>query len=222
MNWKKYDFFRRNSTPLERDLIENFADGTVSRRDFIKRGAVLGLSMTTISGVIAACGDDDTTATTADGGTDTTAGPGTTAAPVAGGSMRIGIQQGDANSGLDPLNMLDLGTYSVLSQSFEYLVGLAPDGNIGATGLASEWTANADGSAWTFKLRDGVTWHDGTPFTSADVAATVDRMVVAGAGLAGVVSEGAVETPDAMTAVVNLDKPNGNCRSSSRSTTRSR
>ena len=45
---------------------------------------------------------------------------------------------------------------------------------------------------------------------SADVAATVDRMVVAGAGVAGVLSEGAVETPDDLTAVFNLDKPNGN------------
>ena len=66
--------------------------------------------------------------------------------------------------------MLDLGTYSVLSQSFEYLVGLADDGNIGATALATEWTPNEDGSAWTFKLREGVTWQDGTPFTAASVA----------------------------------------------------
>ena len=51
---------------------------------------------------------------------------------------------GDANSGLDPLNMLDLGTYSVLSQSFEYLVGLGDDGDIGPTALATEWTPNDD------------------------------------------------------------------------------
>ncbi len=208
MNWKRYDFIRRNSSALEVDLIESYASGAISRRDFIKRGVIIGLGMTTISSVIAACGDDaDPATTTADPGTGATTTAGT---PTQGGSMRIGIQQGDANSGLDPLNMLDLGTYSVLSQSFEYLVGLAPDGNIGNTGLATSWEPNADGTAWTFNLREGVTWHDGTPFTSADVAATVDRMVVAGAGLAGVVSEGAVETPDDLTAVVNLDKANGN------------
>ncbi|HSF84341.1 MAG TPA: ABC transporter substrate-binding protein [Acidimicrobiia bacterium] len=209
MNWKIFDALRRNVGPIERDLVENYARSNISRRDFLKRGAILGLSAPFMATVIAACGGDDDTAST-EAATDTTAAGGTSAAPTQGGSMRIGIQQGDANSGLDPLNMLDLGTYSVLSQSFEYLVGLGPDGNIGSTGLATEWSPNADGTAWTFKLREGVTWHDGTPFTSADVAATVDRMVVAGAGLAGVVSEGAVETPDELTAVVNLDKANGN------------
>ena len=199
MNWKLLDSIRKNSAPLEVDLIEHYADGAISRRDFLKRGAILGLGLTTMGAVIAACGGD------AD-----TAAPGATTAPVQGGSMNIGIQQGDANSGLDPLNMIDLGTYSVMSCSFEYLVGLAPDGNIGNNGLATDWSPNADGSAWTFNLRPGVMWHDGTPFTSADVAATVDRMVVVGAGVAGVLSEGAVETPDDLTAVLNLDKPNGN------------
>ena len=209
MRWKLYDRIRRNASPLENDLIESYAEGSISRRDFIKRGSILGLSAATMSMVIAACGgDDEPAATEATAGTEGTTA--TTGAPQAGGNLRIGIQQGDANSGLDPLNLLDLGTYSVLSQSFEYLVGLAPDGNIGATGLATSWEPNADGTAWTFNLREGVTWHDGTPFTSADVAATVDRMVVAGAGLAGVVSEGAVDTPDDLTAVVNLDKANGN------------
>ncbi len=208
MNWKRYDFIRGNATPVEVDLIEHYAQGAISRRDFIKRGAIIGLGMTTMASVIAACGDGGSTATTAAlaaGGTTLPSGT-----PTQGGSMNIGIQQGDANSGLDPLNMLDLGTYSVLSQSFEYLVGLAPDGNIGNNGLATEWAPNGDGTVWTFKLREGVSWHDGSPFTSADVAATVDRMVVAGAGLAGVVSEGAVETPDELTAVINLDKANGN------------
>ncbi len=210
MDWKRFDFFRRKArSPIQVDLMDAYQQGAVSRRDFIKRGSILGLSLATMTGVIAACGGDDEPA-----GTDATQGTegtsATTGAPQAGGELRIGIQQGDANSGLDPLNMLDLGTYSVLSQSFEYLVGLAPDGNIGATGLATSWEPNADGTAWTFNLREGVTWHDGSPFTSADVAATVDRMVVAGAGLAGVVSEGAVETPDDLTAIVNLDKANGN------------
>ena len=202
MNYKQFDRLRRNATPLELDLMEHYAAGKISRRNFTKRGVILGLSAPTMAAVIAACGGGDETSTGA--------GDAAAAGVVQGGDLRAGIQVGDANSGLDPVNMLDLGTYAVVSQSFEYLVGLGDDGNIGATALATDWSPNDDGTVWTFSLREGVTWHDGSAFTSADVAATVDRMVVAGAGLAGVVSEGGVETPDDLTAVFNLDAANGN------------
>ncbi len=225
MDWKRLDRARRSAGPIQLDTIEAFASGKISRRNFIRRGTIVGISVPTMASVIAACGGDDDDAEPAaePAATDAPADepadePAATDAPAeepaepaaAGGELLVGVQQGDANSGLDPLNMLDLGTYSVLSQSFEYLVGLGPDGNIAATALAESWEPNADGSAWTFTLREGVMWQDGAPLTSADVAATIDRMVVAGAGLAGVVSEGAVETPDDQTVVVNLDSPNGN------------
>lgn len=42
--------------------------------------------------------------------------------------------------------------------------------------LATEWAWNADGTKLTFKLRDGVKWHDGKPFTSADVKCTWDMV----------------------------------------------
>ncbi len=206
MDWKKLDSVRRRSTPLENDLIDHYAAGNITRRDFIRRGVILGLGMTSMATVIAACGDATDPGTTAPGDTQA---PGTTGPPVAGGEISIGIQQGDANTGLDPLNMIDLGTYSVASSSFEYLVGLAPDGNIGNNGLATDWSANDDATVWTFNLRPDVMWQDGSPFTSAAVAATADRMVAVGAVPGGGLSEGAVETPDDLTAVFNLDSPNG-------------
>src|SRR6056297_1226887 len=43
--------------------------------------------------------------------------------------------------------------------------GLAPQ-------LATSWEANDDYTQWTFTLREGVEWHDGEPFTAADVAFT--------------------------------------------------
>ena len=42
--------------------------------------------------------------------------------------------------------------------------------------LATGWTWSKDGTALTFALRDGVTWHDGKPFTSADVKCTWDMV----------------------------------------------
>ena len=43
--------------------------------------------------------------------------------------------------------------------------------------LATEWSWNSDGTQLTFKLRDGVMWHDGKPFTSKDVACTWDMLL---------------------------------------------
>jgi peptide/nickel transport system substrate-binding protein len=210
MDWKRLDRARRSTGPIGTDLIEAYAHGKIKRRDFVKRGTMIGLSVQYRGANIAACGSDD----------DTSSDSGSDAAPTSegssggsgatGGEITAAIQTGDASSGLDPVNMLDLGTYAVVSQSFEYLVGLGDDGNIAATALATEWTPNDDASAWTFKLREGVNWQDGTPLTAADVVATIDRMVAAGAGLAGIVSEGATEASDDQTVVINLDSPNGN------------
>ena len=221
MDFKRLDQTRSSVGPIELDLIESYAQGKVSRRNFVRRGTMIGLSVPVMGGIIAACGGSDSDSapvTDAASGETGSTDPQTTeaAAPVttaaaAGGDIIAGIQTGDANSGLDPVNMLDLGTYAVLSQSFEYLVGLGADGNIAATALATEWSPNADASQWTFKLRSGVTWQDGgTPLTAADVVATIERMVAVGAGLAGVVSAGGAEAPDDSTVVINLDSPNGN------------
>lgn len=44
-------------------------------------------------------------------------------------------------------------------------------------GLASEWSTSADGRTWTFKLRRGVTFHDGTPFNADAVVFHVERQI---------------------------------------------
>jgi peptide/nickel transport system substrate-binding protein len=213
MDWKRIDWARRSGGPIEADLIEAYVQGKINRRNFVKRGAIIGLSMPMMGAVIAACGgsDDDAAPSTegpSDSGAPSTEGGG--GGGAAGGDITAGIQTGDATSGLDPVNMLDLGTYAVTSQSFEYLVGLGEDGNIAASALATEWSPNDDASQWTFKLREGVMWQDGTPLTAADVVGTIERMVAVGAGLAGVVEAGGAEATDDTTVTINLASPNGN------------
>ena len=50
--------------------------------------------------------------------------------------------------------------------------------------LATEWSSNEEGTVWTFKLREDVTFHDGTKMTSADVKASMERTLALGQGAA--------------------------------------
>ncbi|HSM67459.1 MAG TPA: ABC transporter substrate-binding protein [Ilumatobacteraceae bacterium] len=212
MDWKRLDAARSDANALEVDLIEAYAQRRIGRRDFVKRGTIIGLSVPFMGAIIAACGgDDDEASDGTSGGTQPSGTTGGGGSGATGGSLVVGIQQGDSSTGLDPVNMLDLGTYNVLSQSFEFLVGVGDDGNIASTALASGWTPNDTGDVWTFDLREGVTWQDGSEFTSADVAATMDRLVEVGnAGLDGVIEVGSVDSSDPLKAVFTLVEPNGN------------
>ena len=64
----------------------------------------------------------------------------------------------------------------VYQNVFEGLVRIDQNGAV-QPGLASEWTISEDGLTYTFKLRDGVTFHDGTAFDAEDVKFTFDRIL---------------------------------------------
>ncbi|MFJ3671412.1 ABC transporter substrate-binding protein [Streptomyces sp. NPDC090106] len=71
--------------------------------------------------------------------------------------------------------------------------------------LASSWKVSKDGLTYTFTLRDGVTFHDGTPLTSAAVAAAVARRAAVDGGPAYMTAGvSKVTTPDEHTAVLTL------------------
>lgn len=76
-------------------------------------------------------------------------------------------------------------------------------------GLAESFKVSADGLTVTFTLRDGVTWHDGEPFTSADVQFTIMEVLkkVHPRGPNTFREVTAVDTPDPMTAVFRLANP---------------
>jgi peptide/nickel transport system substrate-binding protein len=162
--------------------------------------------MGSISAVIAACSP---TAPGGSAGAPST-GTGASVAPsgVAGGSIRVACQRPVT---LDPIGMQDLASYGLTSQSFEFLCTLNASADDIAPGLAESWTPNDDNSVWTFKLRQGVKWQDGSPFTAADVVATMERLVAAGnAGLKGVIDVGSVVATDDNTATFTLVSANGN------------
>ena len=75
--------------------------------------------------------------------------------------------------------------------------------------LAESYSMSADGKTVTFKLRKGVTWHDGKPFTSADVKFTILEVLkkVHPRGPNSFREVSSIDTPDAHTAIFNLDNP---------------
>ncbi len=74
--------------------------------------------------------------------------------------------------------------------------------------LATSWTVSPDGLTYTFELRHGVTFHDGTPFTSAAIAASFARRTAVNQGPAYMVSDVAsVDTSNPYVAVIHLKQP---------------
>lgn len=74
--------------------------------------------------------------------------------------------------------------------------------------LAVSWTISPDGLLYSFKLRQGVKWHDGKPFTSADVAHSIALLKeFHPRGRATFASVSEVQAPDAHTVVLKLSKP---------------
>lgn len=210
MDYSRLDPIRGNASAQELDLVESFAQGRITRRSFIKRATILGLSLPAISAIIVAC-TGGTTASPAATDAAPSAG-GSAVAPSAGpagGSIKVAIQR--PAGPLDPIGMQDLASYGLIAQSFEFLAALDPaTGDIGP-GLAESWSPNDDNSVWTFKIRQGVKWQDGTPFTGADVVETMKRLVVAGnAGIKGVIDEASTKVVDDATIEFTLVSANGN------------
>ena len=74
--------------------------------------------------------------------------------------------------------------------------------------LATEWSVAPDGLTYTFKLRPNVKWHDGKPFTSADVAYSIELLKqVHPRGRGSFANVIAIDTPDPLTAIFRLSKP---------------
>ena len=84
--------------------------------------------------------------------------------------------QGDP-TGMDPQTNLDNESWYIESSIFDSLVSYKLGSTVPAPGLAESWTISADGKTYTFKLRSGVTFQDGTPVTAQAVVSDLDRAV---------------------------------------------
>jgi peptide/nickel transport system substrate-binding protein len=77
--------------------------------------------------------------------------------------------------GLDPATLTDNESVETCEQIFEHLVRYAPGSTEVEPALATRWAVSEDGREWTFELRPGVSFHDGTPLDAEAVVFSFER-----------------------------------------------
>ncbi|MDZ4096562.1 MAG: ABC transporter substrate-binding protein [Paracoccaceae bacterium] len=135
-------------------LIDHIDAVRVSRRSFLNRTAAVGL--------------------TAALGTSLLPGGARAEEPKKGGILKMGLSGGETTDALDPGLSDSPVPFSVGRLWGDTILDVTADGGL-APRLASSFEANADGSVWTFKIREGVKFHDGSDMTVDDVVATFKR-----------------------------------------------
>ena len=104
----------------------------------------------------------------------------TWAANVPAGTQLADKQELVRNNGsepasLDPHKVESDVEFNIISDLFDGLVSVSPEGEIQPR-LAEKWE-NKDNTVWTFHLRPGITWSDGTPITAEDIVWSWQRLV---------------------------------------------
>lgn len=145
----------------------------------------------------------------------TTSHGGTAAAPrrAASDPTTLTIATNGSPSDLDPHSGYDYRSGLAITAAYEGLIRLKGDKTDEYEGvLASSWEANEDKSVWTFHLREGVTFHDGSPCDAEAVRASFERLLTLGLGPVGILRRfvddpAQITAPDARTVVFDLGRP---------------
>jgi peptide/nickel transport system substrate-binding protein len=202
---RRVDEVRKERSELENHIIDEYIDGKITRREFVRRGTVVGMSIPLVSFIAAACGGG--------GGGGATTTNAATGEVKPGGTVRVALIQ--PATAPNPVIVKDEGGAGLIGSTGEFLsfsnakLELEPR-------LAEEWSPNDDGSEWTFKIRQGVKYHSGATMTANDVKTTFETLINpknasnALSALGGVLSPGNTEVVDDATVVFHLDAPNGN------------
>lgn len=186
------DALRSGLTPLENHLIDGYVDGRVNRREFLRHGSLLGLSLPFLGRLTLAAGFG--------------AAPSLARAAIQPGAT-IRVASNLPTAAIDPVKTGDPGGLLMLQQVGEFLCVAGPDLTLQPC-LATSWKPNQDGSVWTLTLRKGVKFHSGGEMTADDVVATMDRLT--GKYLfRGILQKGATRKVDDNTVEFHLDSPNG-------------
>jgi peptide/nickel transport system substrate-binding protein len=159
----RIDPVRSSHGEIENHVIDEFLAGRLSRREFLRRGSIVGISIPALGAIVAACGGANSSSSSS-----TSAATG--GAQKSPGTLKIAGTVPAA--AIDPITVEDEGGLTMLQQSGEYLVLDNPQTFQVNPMLATSWTPNSDGTEWTFKLRPNVKFHNGKTMTADDVVYT--------------------------------------------------
>ena len=179
---------RNSETRTVEALVSAFEQGAVSRREFLRRASLLGL---TVAGA---------------GALADAAAPARARAQTTQKREFVFAQGGDISK-FDPHYSTGQNDIRISFNTFDNLVSRHPDDKL-YPALATEWKATAP-TTWEFKLRQGVKFHNGDPFTSADVKFSIERTYdpTAKTLVATVFPLARVEAPDPYTVVFHTKQP---------------
>ncbi|MDF3043600.1 MAG: extracellular solute-binding protein family 5, partial [Thermomicrobiales bacterium] len=121
--------------------------------------------------------------------------------------MKVGLQSDP--TALDPQKQSLTAIWHVIEHIYDGLTRINPDLTVGP-GLAEGWEISEDGTSYMFVLREGVTFHDGTPLKASDVKFTFERLVdpaTASTGASELASMKSIEANDDRTVVMTLHAP---------------
>ncbi len=196
---------QRGQGEIANHIIDEFAAGRLSRREFIRRGTVVGISVPLLGSIIAACSSSSSS-------TSSVTTP-SSAKPAPGAVIRVGIVTPTA--AINPVTVADQGGLDMLAQTGEYLCLSGQTLTLQPV-LATSWSANSTADVWTFTIRQGVKFHDGTPLTADDVVYTYKLQTNpanasnALSAFGGVLLPAGVVKVDDYTVAFHLEAPNGN------------
>jgi peptide/nickel transport system substrate-binding protein len=109
---------------------------------------------------------------------------------------------------IDPAVGSDFASSTSLANLYDTLVFPNVDGGVDPW-LAESWTVSDDGLTYTFTLRQGVMFHDGTELLASDVAYSFTRLKEIGEGYAYLLPNATVEVIDDYTVAFTLEQPSG-------------
>lgn len=174
-------------------------DRRFTRRKLLAGGGTLA-ALGVLSPLLATCGGDDdddggpstnpTATTAASGPTATTPSAGATEPPASATQAPAGSTDGEPKMGgtvilgyidepptMDPRVSGSAKATNLMVNLFDTLIALDHEAGELVPGLATAWEASEDAMSYTFDLRDGVMFHDGTPFNAEAVKYTYDSIV---------------------------------------------